>query len=132
MSRAFFIMTLVTSAAVAAFIVVSAGPTAATSIADIESQIVSSLAMAGWQSPGYMMLAGAKVRDHRSCAPNCGSYNATAGRPGHRPGLNNPPPLATAKPKVVLPGNQPRNPHGGVTVIEKVKRFNIPCYGNAC
>ena len=131
MSGKLFITTVVISAAVTALIVIVAGSAAAVSISHSEVQAVSSLVLAGTngsQGPGYIQLAGAKVRDHRSCAPNCGSYNPSAGRPGHGPGLNNPPPLADKK----IHGVWPQPEQGGVSVKYRQKRWNIPCLGNAC
>ena len=140
MSGKLFVTISFTTAVVAALIIMFAGPAAATSITYSEIQTVSSPVMVGSHGQGYVMLAGAKVRDHRSCAPNCGTYNTgdtggPYGHPNHKGGgVNNPPPLAQPKPTINVYGYRPLllDQHGGVAVSGKQKRYNYPCLGNLC
>jgi hypothetical protein len=70
MSRTLLTMTLVTSTVLAAFMTATAGQIPATSVTDPTVQISRQQSLASIQVdsrvPGYMMLAGATVRDHRS------------------------------------------------------------------
>ncbi|MDQ7781684.1 MAG: hypothetical protein RDU20_02315 [Desulfomonilaceae bacterium] len=69
------------------------------------------------QGQGYVLLArrGAIVRDHRSCAPNCGPYIPRRPRPYQRP-------------SAVSPGDG----QGGVTVTPSNRKRGIPCFGDLC
>ncbi len=72
---------------------------------------------------GSIILArgGAKVRDHRSCAPNCGTFKAGGyGRPYGGGRSVQPPPVS------------PGDGQGGVTVTPSGGSRRIPCYGNLC
>ncbi len=118
MSMALLIMTWVTSAVAATIIVAFAGPAAATSINYPEIQTVSS------QGPGYMILAGTTVRDHRTNKGSSGNWTPS--------GTSGTPPPLTSRPRykcqpaggglclaVPLPaGKQP----GGVLVSPGSKR----------
>jgi hypothetical protein len=95
MTRAFYIMAIATIGVIAAVFVATAVPASATTV-------TSSAFQSGWQQAlarievplqvqGYVMVAGATVRDHRSCAPNCGTFNTPTY--GHHGGgrMDNPP-----------------------------------------
>jgi len=129
MSGKLFMTMSFTTAVVAALIVMFAGPAAATSITYSEIQAVSSPVMLGSHGQGSMMLAGAKVRDHRN--KQGGSVTSDFGydtRGGGKGKMEGAPPLADHKIHKLWP--QPER--GGVSVQYRQKRWNIPCYGNSC
>jgi hypothetical protein len=130
MAGAFLRIALVATGVIAAFIVTTAGPGQTISVTSEAFQSAWSRVMAGINeshAQGYMMVAGAKVRDHRSCAPNCGNYG-TDTRGGGKGKMEGAPPLSQRK----IQGLWPQPERGGVTVEYGKKRYNYPCYGNAC
>jgi hypothetical protein len=131
MTREFSIMAVLTIGLFVAVLAETAGSAAATTTTSFALQGGSQQALGRVELPiqgsGYMMLAGATIRDHRSCAPNCGPYYPNgAGYHGggyHGGGRNpqNPPPVS------------PGNGEGGVTVTPTPgSQRGIPCYGNLC
>lgn len=129
MSGKLFMTMSFTTAVVAAFMVMFAGPAPATSITYSGIQTVSSPVMVGSHGQGYLMLAGAQVRDHRnkqgeSVTSDYG-YNTRGGGKGKMEGA---PPLSQR----TIQGVWPQPEQGGVTVRYRQKRWNIPCYGSSC
>ena len=101
MSRAYSIMSIATIAVLVVVLIVTAGPASATTV-------TSSAFQTGWQQAlepigmglvghGYMVAfrggggyrGQPNVIDHRSCAPNCGTWNTSSGSGG--PSTNQPP-----------------------------------------
>jgi hypothetical protein len=123
MSRESLRIPLMVSMVIGAFIITTAGPGQTIPVTSGASQSSWSQVIAGVNdshAQGHMMLAGPTVRDHRSCAPNCGPYNPPGyGRGGGKRG-NTPPPLS------------PGNGEGGVTVTPSGNSRGIPCLGNLC
>lgn len=72
-----------------------------------------------------IVLTGGNVRDHRSCAPNCGDYN-TGGGFGHGGGIHYP--GRGSNPPAVSHGNG----EGGVTVTPSGTSRGPSCLGNWC